>query len=454
MSAFIHYAVSFAVVLGVLIVVHELGHFAVARWCGVKVLRFSVGFGQPLWRRQGRDGTEWVLAAFPLGGYVKMLDEREGSVPPDERHRAFNVQPVGRRMAIVAAGPLANLLLAVLLYTVVFWQGAPELRPLLGTPPAGSALAAAGVENGDEVLRLDGHDVVSFQDLHWQLLRQVGNGDFIVLETRNPRGEINDRRVLVGPTLAEVGLEAELPEKLGITLFRPLVAPRLGSVAESGPAAAVGLQAGDLVLAIDGRDVRAWSDVVMAVREAPGRPLQLEVRRGDAVLEFTVTPAEDNDRGKPIGRIGVGVANPGDLPAMAVTVRYPLGESLRRAVRETWEKSLFSVQMFGKMLIGQVSLKNLSGPVTIADYAGQSARLGWASFVKFMALVSISLGVLNLLPIPVLDGGHLMYHMLEFLRGRPVSERAQEVGQRIGLSLLFALMAFALYNDFARLATG
>lgn len=452
---FLYYVVAFAVVLGVLIVVHELGHYAVARWCGVKVLRFSVGFGQPLWSRHlGRDGTEWVLAAFPLGGYVKMLDEREGEVDPAERHRSFNAQSVGKRMAIVAAGPVANLLLAILLYCFVFWQGAPELRPLLGTPPAASALAQSGVENGEEVLRLDGHEVASLQDLHWQLLRRASEAESVVLETRNLRGEINERRVAIAPTLAEFGLEADLPDRLGVTLFRPHIPPRLGSVSSSGAAGVAGMQVGDVVVGIDGVTVDTWGEVVARVREAAGRSLEIEAVRAGRHLHFVVTPTEENERGRVIGRIGVGVAVPENLPQLAITVRYPLGESLQRAARETWEKSFFSLEMMGKMLVGQVSLKNLSGPVTIADFAGQSAKLGWASFLKFMALVSISLGVLNLLPIPVLDGGHLMYHMLELLRGRPVSERIQEVGQRIGLSLLFALMAFALYNDFARLASG
>ena len=455
MINFLHYAVAFAVVLGVLIVVHEFGHYAVARLCGVKVLRFSVGFGRPLWsRRLGRDGTEWVLAAFPLGGYVKMLDEREAAVPSSERHRAFNTQPVGKRMAIVAAGPVANLLLAVFLYTFVFWQGAPELRALLGTPPAASALAEAGLENGEEVLRIDGREVVSLQDLHWQLLSHAGETDVAVFETRNLRGELNERRVRIAPTLAEYGLEADFPAKLGVTLFRPRIPPRLGLVEKLGVAAVAGLRQGDLVTAVGGVAVETWEQVVAAVRAAPGRPLDIAVLRDGRQLNFSVRPVEENVQGQQIGRIGVGVALPADLPELATTVRYPLAVSLQRAVRETWEKSCFSLTMLGKMLVGQVSLKNLSGPVTIADFAGQSAKLGWASFLKFMGLVSISLGVLNLLPIPVLDGGHLMYHMLELLRKRPVSEHTLEVGQRIGLSLLFALMAFALYNDFARLASG
>lgn len=455
MISFLHYVVAFAVVLGVLIVVHELGHYAMARFCGVKVLRFSVGFGRALWScRLGRDATEWVLAAFPLGGYVKMLDEREAPVPVRDRHRAFNTQSVGKRMAIVAAGPIANLVLAVFLYTFIFWEGAPELRALLGDPPAASALAAAGVRGGEEVLRIDGRDVVSLQDLHWQLLKLAGTLESVELETRNLRGEINLRHVRLAPTLAENGLEADFPAKLGVTLFQPRIPPRLGVVERASVAASAGLQAGDLIVAVDGREVETWGDVVAAVRASPGRPLPIALLRDSRRLEVTLTPTSEMQQGRLIGRIGVGVARSADVPELAITVRYPLALSLRRAVHETLEKAGFSLSMLGKMVVGQVSLKNLSGPVTIADFAGQSAKLGWASFLKFMALVSISLGVLNLLPIPVLDGGHLMYHMLELLRGRPVSLRALEIGQRIGLSLLFAMMAFALYNDFARLAAG
>ena len=466
MSNFLFYLAAFAVVLGVLIVVHELGHYWVARLCGVKVLRFSIGFGRPVFSLfSGVDRTEWAVGAFPLGGYVKMLDEREAPVAAQELHRAFNVQPVGKRMAIVAAGPLANLLLAVLVYWGLFYSGTEELRPILGAPPAASAAAEAGIQNGEVVVRVDGRPVQTWQDFRWELLQSSVNKSagaeggepdpgYVSIEVQDARQQIVFRRLNLAP-LREQGYEGDPLGLLGVNFFRPQLAPVFGKVTPGSPAEAAGLLSGDRVLAVDGVAIEFWSDVVQKIRNAPDQPLRLSILRDDARLEISVVPEGYGDRGARIGRIGVGVRDAGpSRDELTVTVRYDVLTALSKAVEETWEKSSFSLVMMGKMLTGEVSWRNLSGPVTIADYAGQSARMGIDYYLKFLALVSISLGILNLLPVPVLDGGHLMYHMIEIIKRGPVSERFMEIGQQIGLALLLLLMAFAFYNDINRLISG
>ena len=455
MSNFLYYLAAFALVLGVLIVVHEFGHYLVARWAGVKVLRFSVGFGRALWsKRIGRDGTEWAIGVFPLGGYVKMLDEREGDVAPDEAHRAFNRQPVVRRMAIVAAGPLANFLLAILLYWGIFWHGTEELKPILGSPPAASAAAAAGVENGELVLKVAGESVNTWQDMRWALLRRAVDQDSIDFEVVNARSEIAIRRLDVS-SARESGWEGDALEKLGIGFYRPKIRPILDKISPNSAAESADLRIGDEILAIDDKSVASWFDVVQTVRQSPGKTLDFDVLRDGQRLPIRITPAAVEDRGHKIGRIGAAVSDAGHSRDELMTmVRYGPVSALDKALRETWDKSVFSLVMIGKMITGEVSWRNISGPVTIADYAGQSARLGIDYYLKFLALVSISLGVLNLLPIPILDGGHLLYYVVEIIIRRPLSERTMEIGQQIGLALLLMLMAFAFYNDINRLISG
>lgn len=455
MSDLPFYLAAFAVVLGVLIVVHELGHFLVARWCGVKVLRFSIGFGRILWQRKlGRDSTEWAVSVFPLGGYVKMLDEREGEVAEAELHRAFNRQSVGKRSLIVAAGPLANFALAILLYWAVFMLGSNELLPILGTPPDGSPAATAAITNGEQVRSVDGQPVATWNDLRWLLLEKAVDHETVEMELINERGEIAFRRLALH-NVVEQGWEGDALDHLGIRFFRPNVPPVIGQIFKGGPAATAGLMTGDRIVVVDGRPVDFWLDFVSAVRESPGRSLHLEVRRGDETLGFDIVPESVAERGRAVGKIGVAVKEvPGSRREVRTFIRHGFVESGRLAVAETWNKAVFSLVMMGKMLVGEVSWKNLSGPVTIADYAGQSARLGLDYYLKFMALVSISLGVLNLLPIPVLDGGHLLYHTIEVVRRRPLSERSMEVAQQVGMSVLVALMAFAFFNDIARLFNG
>ncbi|HRV78840.1 MAG TPA: RIP metalloprotease RseP [Thauera sp.] len=449
------YLIPFALALGLLILVHELGHYLVARWCGVKVLRFSIGFGKPLLRRTaGRDGTEWVLAAFPLGGYVKMLDEREAPVAAPELHRAFNRQSVYRRFAIVAAGPLANFLLAIALYWGLFVAGTEELKPRVTLSDTPAIAQAAGVREGDLVVAVDEEPVRSWQDLRWVLLRHALDSREVMLRVRTLEDVEAFRRLdLSGVAIDEGG--TDLIARLGLRPWRPAIPAVIGRVADGSAAERAGLQDGDRVLAIAGTPVVAWSDLVRLVREAPGRALDFEVERGGEAVKLVITPEAAEEGGAQIGRIGVGVAEAaaGGI-AMFGEVRYGVLEGLSRAVQQTWETSVLSLKMIGRMLTGEVSWKNLSGPVTIADYAGQTAQLGWTHYLKFVALISISLGVLNLLPIPVLDGGHLLYYTIEIIKGGPIPERVMEVGQQIGLALLVMMMAFAFYNDLNRLISG
>ncbi|MBK7956057.1 MAG: RIP metalloprotease RseP [Candidatus Accumulibacter sp.] len=455
MSNFLYYLAAFALILGILVVVHEFGHYLAARWAGVKVLRFSVGFGKPLWaRRFGQDGTEWAIAAFPLGGYVKMLDEREGEVPPQDLHRSFNRQPVQRRMVIVAAGPAANFLLAIVLYWGLFWHGTEEFRPILGAPVIASPAAAAGFEDGELVLQVGGEKVQTWQEMRWRLLQGAADQAQVDLEVINPRHEIAIRRLDVS-AVRNSGWEGDALERLGLGLFRPRLPPVLGRVTPGSAADAAGLLSGDEILSIDGQAIASWAEVVKAVRGSPEKALSLEVLRAGARVRMTVTPAAVEERGNEIGRIGAAVIDNGEArEAMMITVSYGPVAALSKAVAETWDKSAFTLLMMGKMITGEVSWRNISGPVTIADYAGQSARLGIDYYLKFLALVSISLGVLNLLPIPILDGGHLLYYLVEIIKRGPVSERTMEIGQQIGLTLLIMLMAFAFYNDINRLFSG
>ncbi len=445
--------IAFVVALGCLIVIHELGHYAVARVCGVKVLRFSVGFGKPLWaRRLGRDATEWVVAAFPLGGYVKMLDEREGEVAPQELPRAFNRQSVWRRFAIVVAGPAANFLLAIALYWGLFMHGVPGVVPVIGEPPPGSVARAAGFSAGDTLMKIGEEAVATWQDARWILLQRAVQRTTVTIEVRDGKGNIDWRKLDLSG-LGPSDLDSDFLRVLGLARQQPRLAPVLGELVSGGAAQRAGLRSGDEILAIGDQPIAAWDEVVKTVRSRPGAPLLFEVRRdGKTLPAIRVVPEAVGEGGAKIGRIGASPRiDKSTWAGLIVEVRYGPWESLTRALAKTWETSVFSLKMLGKMITGDISLKNLSGPITIADYAGQSAQNGVASYLLFLALISISLGVLNLLPIPLLDGGHLMYYTIEIFKGRPISERAMEIGQHVGMALLFTLMAFALYNDITRL---
>jgi len=446
---------AFLVTLAVLIVVHEYGHYRVAVACGVKVLRFSVGFGTVLVRKQrGPDATEFVLCALPLGGYVRMLDEREGAVPAGELSRAFNRQSLAKRAAIVAAGPAANLLLAVVLYAAAHWIGLDEPKAVLAPPTAGTAAERAGLRAGDWVraLSVDGGDwteLRSMSDLRWQLTQAA-------LQKQNVKLEVSDRDGRGTRTLSldlasfdARDVDAGFVKKLGLAgVFSE---PVLGEVKAGGPAAAAGLKAGDRVLSMDGVtvvDAQSLRERIRkAVREGQGVAQRWVVERAGQTLTVDVTPRATKDADATIGRIDAYVGQP---PAM-VTVRYGVIDGLVQGATRTWEVSALTVRMLGRMLIGEASLKNLSGPITIADYAGQSAKQGPAYYLGFLALVSVSLGVLNLLPLPMLDGGHLMYYIFEGVTGRPVSDAWLARLQRGGIVVLLMMMSVALFNDVARL---
>jgi regulator of sigma E protease len=447
--------IAFVVALGLLIIAHEFGHYLVARLCGVKVLRFSVGFGRPLWaRRLGRDRTEWAIAAVPLGGYVKMVDEREGPVATADLPRAFNRQGVWRRIAIVSAGPVANFLLAIALYWLLFVVGIQEARPILAAPEPGTVAAAAGVQRGDVVRAINGEPAVTWSDVRWRLLE-------LALERKSARLEVLERgRAITWRTLDLAGvvagdIEGDFLAKLGVNLDRPRVDPIIDQVVPGGSADRAGLQPGDRILAIDDVPIAAWEDLVRMVQASPGRALSLRIERGGIAREISVTPDAIAQGEKTLGRIGaVSRTDPERMRDYLVDVRYAPVPAFARAAAKTWEMSVFSLRMLWRMVTGSVSWRNLSGPVTIADYAGQSAQLGVLQYLSFLAIISISLGVLNLLPIPLLDGGHLMYYLVEIFKGSPVSDRAMELGQRVGLTVLLFLMAFAFYNDINRLISG
>jgi regulator of sigma E protease len=440
---------AFIVTLGILIVIHEFGHYYVARKCGVKVLRFSVGFGRPLWRKvAGADRTEWVIGAVPLGGYVRMLDERDadaGPIAEQDRPRAFNRQPVGKRIAIVVAGPLANLLLAVVVYWGLNVVGVMEPRAAVGTPVAETPAHRAGFAAGDVVIAIDGAQVRSWNEMTWLLLqRAVERASFDVVVERADGATRTLRLDLASLQPAEI--EGNPLPKIGLRPFGGQ--PRIGRVSDGGAAQAAGLRPGDRVLEIEGSSVSSARELIDRVRGAAGKPLAFVIDRDGERLTVTVTPVATRDAdGSEIGRIGAEI---GERPQL-VEVRYGPVEGLALALQKTWDTAVFSLRMLGKMLVGEASLKNLSGPVTIADYAGQTARLGAAAYLSFLALVSISLGVLNLLPIPLLDGGHLLYYAIEIIKGSPPSEWLVHWGQRAGIGLLFLLTALALYNDLTRL---
>jgi regulator of sigma E protease len=443
---------AFIVAIGVLVTVHEFGHFWVARRLGVKVLRFSIGFGKPLWQRRfGADNTELVVAAIPLGGYVKMLDEREGEVPATELDRAFNRQPVRSRMAIVVAGPLFNFLFAIAVYWLMFVAGVPGLRPVVGAVTPDSYAEQAGIVSGDEILAVGATATPTWETTVLALLdASLGGHDAVALTVRNSQGvehhllasfESSDQLLKKGGVLENFGLTPWQP---------PAVIDRL---VEDGAGARAGLQPGDRIVQADAVAISSWSRWVDYVRARPGQVIEVRVLRSGQEIVLGLTPDSVADAGETIGRIGAYVRLPDDdqRATMRVVVRYGPLQAVSEALGKTWDVTTLTLRTLWKMVSGGASVENLSGPISIAQYAGQSAVVGLAAFLGFLGIVSVSLGVLNLLPIPVLDGGHLLYYLLELVKGSPVSEAAQLLGQKIGIALLLALMSLAFYNDLIRL---
>jgi regulator of sigma E protease len=442
----IHAALAFLVALGPLIIFHELGHYWVARMCGVKVLRFSIGMGKVVWsRRFGPDQTEWAISALPIGGYVKMLDARDPATAPAteaERDREFTGQKAWKRMAIVAAGPLANFVLAIALLAGLYMHGVEEPSARLRAAPAASAAYKAGLRGGDTILAVNGQAVASWVELRWKIVGLALDRQEASLEVRGAGGGTY-RANVPASTIGALKVDGDVLADLGLSPWLPR--PVVDKVLPDGPGALAGLQKGDLIVAVNGKPVADGVDFIQAVSALAGRTVQVDVQRGGRSFPLAVTPQRDTKSNR--GMIQVQLAQ---APEMVTVSKGPL-EALDKAARASWDMSVMVVRLIGKMIVGEISWKNVSGPLTIADVAGQTARGGGIEYLQFIAFISLNLGVMNLLPIPVLDGGHLLYYSLEVLTGRRLPERIFEYAQRAGLGLLFMLMALAVFNDLARL---
>ncbi|MEN0037100.1 MAG: RIP metalloprotease RseP [Cellvibrio sp.] len=442
---------SFLVALLILVSIHEFGHFYVARLCGVKVHRFSIGFGKVLWSCRDKHGTEFALAALPLGGYVKMLDEREGAVPVEERHLAFNTKSVWQRIAIVAAGPAANFVLAIALFWVLLLQGQRDLIPLIDTVAPGSIAAQAGLEKGQEIVAVDGELTPTWQALNKALLNRLGETGTIRFKVAYPDSHFQYESDAQLVDWLRDSIDPDPIKGLGIGLQLPKIPAIAGEVVAGGVAEKAGLKAGDKIIQVDDLVIEDWRTWVEYVRKHPGDSLQVSVEREGQVLPFTLTPEASEEGGQRIGRIGIAVQAYEMPEEMIRSYSYSFGGAFLAGINKTWETSGFVLLSVKKLILGEISTKNLSGPITIAKVAGSSAESGLRSFIGFVALLSVFLAVFNLLPIPVLDGGHLFYYFIEVIKGKPVSDRVQMLGYQVGLFLVISLSVLALYNDIMRL---
>ncbi len=439
------------IALGVLVTFHEFGHFWVARRCGVKVLRFSVGFGTPLVRWHDRQGTEFVIAAIPLGGYVKMLDEREADVPSALLEQSFNRKSVGQRIAITAAGPIANFLLAILFFWILAMLGSQQVRPVIGAVEPGSLAAVAGLNAGQEIVSIDGKPTSGWAAVNLQLVRRLGESGSLRIDVRDDGASTGSTHTVALEQWLKGADEPDPISSLGIRPWRPALAPVLAELDPKGPAQAAGLKTGDRLLTLDGQALTDWQQVVDSVRSRAGSRVVLAVERDGARLDVPVTLASRGEGKAAAGYLGAGVAAVEWPATMLREVSYGPLEAVGEGLSRTWNMSVLTLDSLKKMLFGELSVKNLSGPITIAKVAGASAQSGLGDFLNFLAYLSISLGVLNLLPIPVLDGGHLLFYLVEWVRGRPLSDRVQGWGVQIGISLVVGVMLLALINDLGRL---
>lgn len=447
---------AFVVTLGILVSIHEFGHFWVARRCGVKVLRFSVGFGKPLWSWTDRTGTEFVIAAIPLGGYVKMLDEREAPVPESERHESFNAKPVLSRIAIVAAGPLANFLLAIFALWLMYMVGVRTLVPQVGEVIPGTPAAEAGLQPGDELVSLNGVETPGWQQVNMELLSLIGDTGSVPVTIRSgepghlPTSSESERQLMLQDWLVNDEM-ANPVRTLGIKPYSPVIPAIVGQISDDGAAAKAGLQSGDLILRSNGKPVADWMDWVEVVRTNPNKVLLLDIDRQGQTVTLELTPGVRDIEGQKLGYIGAGVQQVDWPEEMIRTLQLNPVAAMPKAIGATWSLTSMTLESLWKMVAGLISVKNLSGPITIAKVAGASLESGLENFLYFLAMLSVSLGVLNLLPIPVLDGGHLLFYLVELVRGKPLSEKTQMVGLKIGVTLVVGVMMLALYNDLSRL---
>ncbi|MCP4187573.1 MAG: sigma E protease regulator RseP [Gammaproteobacteria bacterium] len=455
MLSILYNIAAFVIAIGVLVTIHEFGHYWVARKMGVKVLRFSVGFGKPLLiKRAGEDQTEYVLAAIPLGGFVKMLDEREGDVDTAELDRAFNRKSVWRRFAIVAAGPVFNFIFAIAAYYLIYLAGVAGIKPVIGEVAVPSPAHSAGIVMQDRILAVNGIETPSWEKARFTLLEESIGAQQITLKVQGVDLQIQDKAI----DISNLGLlqeeQIDLMTDLGLSTWRPDIPPYIDEVVVGGAAEAAGIKAGDKIAALDGQTIRNVNQWVEIIRANPERELDLVVNRDGQQLALSLRPRLKQQGGEAYGFIGV--MNRVEIPEevrleMEVVEQYGPVSALLQSIDKTWRMSWLTLRVLGKLVIGEASVKNLSGPITIARYAGITARIGLEQFLGFLAIISISLGVLNLLPVPVLDGGHLFYYLIEIIKGSPVSEAVEVAGQKVGLALLFGLMSLALYNDLLRL---
>ena len=447
---------AFVVAIGILVAVHEFGHFWVARRLGIRVLRFSIGFGKPLWQRvAGADQVEYVIAAIPLGGYVKLLDEREGNVLPSEASRAFNRQPIWKRILVLLAGPAFNLIFAVAAYWVLFAAGVPALKPIVGDVAPDSIAARAGLKYEDLILSIGGEPVPTLEAALLGTLNDLIDDGDITMRVRGIDGAERELTLHTGEQRRSLTQADTMLAGLGFDFWRPRLPAVIGSVVEGSAAAKADLRAGDRILEFDGQPVSDFSQLVRLVAPSGNRTVDLTVSRDGATLQVPITVSEEVIGGQKVGRLGVW---PGGEPLasgikpddMLTLQKYGPIAAVGQAATKTWDTSIFTLRIVGRIVIGDVSLKNLSGPISIAETTGFAVRQGWRTFLSTLALISISLGVLNLLPIPILDGGQVVYQLVELVKGGPVSERAQLFGQQIGIAMLILMMTLAFYNDIAR----